>query len=263
MHSGPFGCSSQPLLCHAELKGLSSRAKSRDLVRLFALPLLCLYPTPAYDAPTMAKIDPEQERHRLHAYYSRLTDGELEQLSEDASDLTEIARQSLAQEKLRRGLVSANIQSSESGQSAEQPEFRRLQTIRQFRDLPEALLAKGCLESAGIEAFLADDNMVRLDWFMSNFIGGIKLKVKPEDFTAAIAIFEQPIPENFEVEGVGKYQQPCCPKCQSRDINFAELNKKVAYGSAYLGLPIPLHREAWKCHACGHEWKDPNSSTLT
>ena len=54
-------------------------------------------------------------------------------------------------------------------------DVRNLVSIRQFRDLPEALLAKGCLESAGIECFFRDDNLVRLDWFISNFIGGIKL----------------------------------------------------------------------------------------
>src|SRR6202020_2478284 len=41
-------------------------------------------------------------------------------------------------------------------------EVRELVTVRKFRDLPEALLAKGSLESAGIECFLADENLVRL-----------------------------------------------------------------------------------------------------
>ena len=115
-------------------------------------------PVIAYDVRTMAEIDSKQERRRLREYYSRLTDGELEQLSADASDLTETARESLAAENLRRNLNSRRYEAPES---VAQPEFRWLQTIRQFRDLPEALLAKGCLESAGIEAFLSDDNMVR------------------------------------------------------------------------------------------------------
>src|SRR5258708_10220527 len=57
----------------------------------------------------------------------------------------------------------------------QQMEMQKLVTIRQFRDLPEALLAKGSLESAGIECFLADENLVRLDWFISNFICGSKI----------------------------------------------------------------------------------------
>jgi hypothetical protein len=80
--------------------------------------------------------------------------------------------------------------------------------IRQFRDIPEALLAKGLLESSRIECSMVDDNLVRLDWFISNGIGGIKLAVKPEDADAAVQILEQPIPDAFEVEESGTYKQP-------------------------------------------------------
>ncbi|MGA8150656.1 MAG: hypothetical protein WB952_06880 [Terriglobales bacterium] len=122
--------------------------------------------------------------------------------------------------------------------------------------MPEALLAKGSLESAGIESLLGDDNMVRMDWFISNLLGGIKLQVQPEDAEAADEILKQPISEGFEVEGVGGYEQPRCPKCDSLDISFEELNKPIAYGSAWVGLPLPVHREAWRCHSCSHEWQD-------
>ena len=54
-----------------------------------------------------------------------------------------------------------------------------------FQNLPEALLAKGSLDSSGIECFLTDDNMVRMDWFMSNLLGGAKLLVNREDAEAA------------------------------------------------------------------------------
>jgi hypothetical protein len=138
-------------------------------------------------------------------------------------------------------------------------------TIRQFRDLPEALLAKGSLESAGIEAVLTDDNIVRLDWFWSNLMGGIKLKVSPEEVEAANEILDQPIPEGFDVTGVGEYQQPHCPKCQSLDVKFQEVSP-AAYVSAYLNVPIPFHCRAWRCHACDTEWEDdgvpgPSEST--
>ena len=129
-------------------------------------------------------------------------------------------------------------------------------TIRQFRDLPEALLAKGSLDSAGIECALADDNIVRLDWFWSNAMGGIKLQVNPEDAASADEILNQPIPENFDVEGTGNYEQPRCPKCHSLDISFQELDKPVAYVSAYVGMPIPLRRPIWRCHACDAQWED-------
>lgn len=137
-----------------------------------------------------------------------------------------------------------------------EPTFEELVTIRQFRDLPEALLAKGSLESAGIVCSLWDDNLVRLDWFWSNLIGGIRLKVAPEDAEASDEILNLPIPEDLDVPGVGNYHQPRCPKCQSLDIAYRELNKPVAYFSAYLLVPIPLERLAWRCHTCDVEWID-------
>jgi hypothetical protein len=134
-------------------------------------------------------------------------------------------------------------------------ELRKLVTIRQFRDLPEALLAKGSLESAGIEVVLTDDNVIRLDWFWSNLMGGIKLKVNADDVVAAEEILTQPIPENFDVSGVGEYQQPRCPKCGSLDVTFQEL-EPTAYVSAAVIVPIPFHRKAWRCRSCHVEWED-------
>jgi hypothetical protein len=203
-----------------------------------------------YDSRAMTNTDPEQEKHRLAALYSGLTDDELEKIDDDPATLTDAAQEALRSEMSRRGLADPVQQ-----EPTEEMEFQKLVILRQFRDLPEALLAKGALESAGIESFLADDNMVRMDWFISNLIGGIKIKVKPEDLEAAQEILDQPIPEGFEVEGVGDYQQPTCPKCGSLDVTFQQLNQPVAYGSAWMKLPLPVHYKAWRCRACKHEWK--------
>jgi Putative prokaryotic signal transducing protein len=78
--------------------------------------------------------------------------------------------------------------------------FRELVTIRKFRDLPEALLAQGRLESSGIEAFLFDDNMVRMDWLISNLLGGVKLKVEEADVEVAEEILNQEISDDFDTE---------------------------------------------------------------
>ncbi len=120
-------------------------------------------------------------------------------------------------------------------------------------------MAKGSLESAGIQAYLVDDNMIRMDWFISNLLGGIKLKVSAEDAEAANEILNQPIPESVDVEGIGEYEQPKCPHCQSLDISFQELNKFLSYGSAYVGVPVPVHKKAWTCHVCGNEWEEEDS----
>jgi len=62
-----------------------------------------------------------------------------------------------------------------------------LVTIRQFGNMSEALLAKGCLESAGIECFLADLNITRLEWPISR---GVRLQVSLDDAETAIELLE-------------------------------------------------------------------------
>jgi hypothetical protein len=81
----------------------------------------------------------------------------------------------------------------QSGNDLKAPE---LVTIRQFGDVAEALLAKGCLESAGIECFLADLNVARVDWPVSR---GVRLQVSPDDAETAIAMLEQSPIDDSEI----------------------------------------------------------------
>jgi hypothetical protein len=198
-------------------------------------------------------LDGHEERQRLAGTYAGMTDGELLHLGQHPDALTEAAWDALEDELDRRDLQCVE---EEPPKPRQEIELRNLVTIRQFRDLPEALLAKGSLESSGIECFLADENLVRLDWFISNFIGGIKLRVKPPDAESAQKILDEPILEGLYVHGVGLYEQPRCPNCRSLDVAFQELDKPVAYVSAFLRVPIPLQRDAWHCHSCDTEWED-------
>ncbi len=203
-------------------------------------------------------LEQQRERQRLAANYAGMTDGELQRLARHAESLTDLAWDALEDEMDRRHLEFAE----EPAEARQELQVRELVTIRQFRDLPEALLAKGSLESAGIECFLADENLVRLDWFISNFIGGIKLKVRAPDAANAQKLLDEPILEGLYVQGVGLYEQPRCPQCRSLDVNFQELDRPIAYMSAFLRVPLPLQRPAWHCQTCDAEWEDDADATL-
>ncbi|MFZ0733267.1 MAG: DUF2007 domain-containing protein [Candidatus Sulfotelmatobacter sp.] len=203
----------------------------------------------------MPDLDDPRERLRLATTYAAMTDGELQNLACNPDALTDAAWDALEDELDRRHLEVP----AEPEQHREEVDFRTLVMIRQFRDLPEALLAKGSLESAGFECYLRDDNLVRLDWFISNFVGGIKLCVKPEDAYDARKLLDEPILEGLYVHGVGLYEQPRCPKCQSLDVNYRELDRPIAYLSAFLKVPMPVQRNGWRCHACNAEWEDEES----
>jgi len=47
------------------------------------------------------------------------------------------------------------------------------------------------LDSAEIDSFLADENIVRLDWLYSNLVGGAKLMVRPEDLDEAAKLLDE------------------------------------------------------------------------
>jgi hypothetical protein len=211
----------------------------------------------------MAQMDWEKERQRLTKWYASMEDAELQKIAARPESLTDVARQVLQSEMSKRGMPPL--------QEPSKPDLPNPLAapvmIRRYQDLPEALLSKSILESAGIESFLADENLIRIDWFYSNLVGGIKLLVRAQDAETANKILAQETPDKFDVDGVGEYQQPRCPKCHSLDVAFDELNKRIAYGGMlFVGLPIAVTTDHWKCHACGHEWKDdaePSSAKKT
>ncbi len=199
----------------------------------------------------MTMSTPEQERARIAGVYSAMSDEELAQIAVSGDELSAIALGALQAEAEKRGLkLTIDPPGGENVY-----EFNDTVTLRQFRDLPEALLAKGSLESAGIQAYLVDDNMIRMDWFISNLLGGIKLKVRPEDAETAAEILNQSVPETLDVEDFGNFEQPKCPRCQSLEVSCDELDKKLSYTSAYFHFPIPVHKKGWICHSCGNKWE--------
>ena len=134
---------------------------------------------------------------------------------------------------------------------------RELVTIQSFRELAEAMLAKGMLNSAGIECLLVDDNTGRMLGIISNVIGGIRMKVNRVDAEAAMTLLEEPIPRGVADEG--NDEPPRCPKCYSVDITFRELDKPMSTG-AWLSVPLSVHEKVCKCKSCGYQWDDEDNA---
>ena len=219
--------------------------------------------TLAYYLATVKPRDPEEERRRLADLYASMTEEELPDIAKDPKSLTDLAIEALYSEFARRQ-VNVKSETPNPVPAIPHPEIPNLVIIRHFRDLPEAHLVKGGLESAGIECFFQDDNIVRMNWSISNAVGGVKLLVRPDDFAAASEILEHGVPETFDVPGVGEYEQPRCPKCQSLDV-ISELLENVSKdNSGESGTAAPRLQRGWKCESCGNVWPvssdDPGDS---
>jgi len=97
----------------------------------------------------------------------------------------------------------ATLQPPENSKLEESETFDKPVVLRKYRDMPEAFVAKSILDAAGIESFLQDDNVVRMDWLWSNAMGGIKLIVRGKDAEDAEKILSQGSVSE-QVGGVGQ-----------------------------------------------------------
>ncbi len=188
----------------------------------------------------------------LAAQYSRMSETELMELARSYDDLLEIAQGALRAEFARRGLEPPLVEEPETF------ELRHLVTVRRYRDLAEALVGRSLLESAGIQAWIADENLVRLDWFYSNMVGGMRLQVDEGDEAATREFLEQRVPETIAYSQDEAYEQPTCPKCGSAEITLGTGTERgrslVALWA--LAIPVPPREAAWHCDACGALWVD-------
>ena len=144
---------------------------------------------------SMNNFDEEQEG--LSERYRTMADGELLKLASQPWALSDPAWDALEDELDRRRI---ELPEPEAVPQIVVPDRRNLVLLRRFRDLHEALLAKGKLDSAGLECFLADDNMVRMDWFISNLLGGVKLMVEGEQFAQASRLLNETAAQQSDVE---------------------------------------------------------------
>jgi hypothetical protein len=183
-------------------------------------------------------------------------------------------REEFASRGLEPPLVDDDRESDQETEPAEQGDellndsVSDLVTVRTYRDLPAAYVARAYLEAAGIPCVLRDENMVRTDWFLSNAIGGAKLQVPSANAVEANEKLSQPIPASFEYSTGQEFVQPVCPKCGSLDVMADDMDRKIKTGSVAvfpLATPsltaLPFVQQAdWKCNACGCRWVDDGKS---
>lgn len=156
------------------------------------------------------------------ARYAGLSESQLMELARHYDTLVEPAQSALRAEFTHRNLEPPIIE-----EESIRPEFRKLVTMRHYRDLSAAIVARSLLEASNIPAYLFDDNLVRLSWQISNLIGGIRLQVDESDQEAAEEVLSQPVPEGISFGEEIEFSQPSCPVCSSIDITFEGTSREL------------------------------------
>lgn len=188
----------------------------------------------------------------LAAQYAAMSETELMELARCYDGLVEIAQAALRAEFARRGIEPPLVE------EPDEPEFRPLVTVQSYRDLSGALVGRSLLESASIPAWIADEHLVRMNWFLSNAVGGIRLQVDEHDEAAAREILEEEVPPTIDYGQAEVYVQPTCPKCGSAEITLGDGTEhgRSLVALYLISIPVPPREMAWRCETCGAQWVD-------
>ena len=128
-----------------------------------------------------------------------------------------------------------------------------------------AYAARSLLESAGIEAWIANENLVRMQWFFSNLVGGLRLQVAESDEAAAREILEKAVPPDIPYDAEEVFVQPTCPRCGSAEVTLGDGTERgwSLVALYVLAIPVPPQQAAWHGEACGARWWDDGASGET
>jgi hypothetical protein len=177
-----------------------------------------------------------QQLNDLTQLYASFSDTELRNLAATMGDLTEVAQLALKAEFTRRGLTlpaqaGARQHVDESalqGFAANAP----TESIFEFSDLEEAILAQSLLRSAGIESVVPTSEIGAVDT--------PRLMVAPADASAAQSILSRPNALGTLSPEDAIFTEPVCPECGATDPLLEGVD--------------PTNQ--WRCESCGHAWID-------
>jgi len=128
--------------------------------------------------------DPDE----LRRHFEAASDEEL--IETDSTDLAEAARPFYEREIARRGLHREAVAANPADDNPYPMPDASLVLVRAFGSEWEAELAKGALESAGIEAMISADSVGGMRPHVAWVSSGYKLLVRGEDLAAARGILE-------------------------------------------------------------------------
>ena len=128
-----------------------------------------------------------------------------------------------------------------------------LVTVARFTHPTEAWLEKLRLDQAGVRSYVADENLISMNWLYSNAVGGVKLQVARDDLQEAAELLNrQPaVSQGGTAEFCPEIPATRCPMCRSAEIYWQELWRRAVFLCwLVVGFPLPILRRSWSCLDC-------------
>jgi hypothetical protein len=127
----------------------------------------------------------------------------------------------------------------------------RFVTVNSYMDAVQAHMAKAKLEAEGVTAVIANENIVGMNWMLSNAVGGVEVQVPSSQAKRARRILAAVEGGEHKIEEA----EVTCPECQSSDCKEIKTTWRVAFLSFFLfHIPLPFSRGEYECRKCGNIW---------
>jgi hypothetical protein len=135
-----------------------------------------------------------------------------------------------------------------------------------FTSVHEAQLARSVLEAAGIEAVLADEHLISMNWTYSNAIGGVKILVTQDRLQEAqlllgsdAEVTDEHATSNVDTT-IDRALADRCRHCGSESCESSLPGKRMAILSwLTIGIPLGIPSRRRYCRNCGAPATDSGS----
>ena len=192
-------------------------------------------------------------KEELKERYAQLSDEELLEIW-SKNTLIESAQLILRKELQNRGINPPEPNAVEEPDVIETIE--PWVTIAQLTTGPEAHILRARLESEDIPAIVADEHLVTANWFLSNAVGGVRVRV-PHSFAAQASDIVKALESGSYEISDNQENIRLCPRCGSDNTIENKRSWKISFLIFYfLHIPVPYATDEYKCKKCGNIWKE-------
>jgi len=127
----------------------------------------------------------------------------------------------------------------------------QLVTVGTYSTDYEANLVRAELEAFNIDAVLADDNAIHMNWLWSNAIGGVKVRVPESELAEARRVMNLANGDGADSPEAAMI----CPLCGSHNSHSFVDKRGTFLSWLLLGVPVIPVSAKRICDDCGSEWK--------
>ena len=77
-----------------------------------------------------------------------------------------------------------------------------------------------------------------------------------QEWNETAIFYEDKIGKDFTEEKTDEVDRPCCPQCNSLNVDYEKFNRRLAFATwLIMSFPIPLLKRKWMCEDCGYQWR--------